>query len=332
MKRFSFLICALLVALLISSCVPQPVAAPTATAPAAPAPTATQAATATPTPELPTPTPVSAYPLTITDAAGRQVTISAQPKAIVSLAPSNTEILYALGLGDRVVGVTKFCNYPPEATQKPQVGGFSDVSVEKVAELQPDLVLAARIHIPEVVPALEKLGLTVVVLDPPDVPGVLEGIALVGRITGAEGQASALIESMQARIDAVSRAVAGRERPRVFWELSNDLWTAGPGSFINDLIERAGGQNIAATGDSPWLQLSSEAVVEADPQVIFLADHPFGESAQTVASRAGWEEVSAVKEGRIVELQDTDIFSRPGPRVVEALELIAKALHPEAFQ
>lgn len=299
--------------------------APAATATPAPVPP-----TATPTPVPPTSTPAP-YPMTITDGAGREVTIEVEPQAIVSLAPSNTEILYALGLGDKVVGVTEYCNFPPEAAEKPKVGGFSDVDTEKVTELAPDLILVANIHVTEVVPALEKLGLTVVVIDPSDIPGVLEGIRLVGKITAQEEEAESLTAGLQERIDAVTKAVEGREKPRVFWELSSDLWTAGPGSFINDLIVRAGGENIAAGAEAPWAQLSNEAIIEADPQVIFLADHPYGETVESVAARPGWGTISAVVNGRIIEVEDTDIFSRPGPRVVDALEMAARALHPDAF-
>ena len=330
MKKARFIpILLLTLALVLSACGPAPTPTPIPpTATPTPVPP-----TPTPTPVPPTPTPAP-FPVTITDMAGREVTIEAEPQAIVSLAPSNTEILYALGLGDRVVGVTEFCNYPPEAQEKPKVGGFSDVNTEKVVELAPDLILAASLHLSEVVPALEKLGLTVVVIDPPDVPAVLEGIELVGKITSREKEAEALTYEMQKRIDAVAEAVKGREKPRVFWELSSDLWTAGPDSFINDLIERAGGENIAAGAESPWVQLSSEAIVAADPEVIFLADHPFGESTETVAARPGWGEISAVVNNCIIELsqEEIDVVSRPGPRVVEALELIARALHPDAFK
>lgn len=310
----------LVLSLALGSCAPAATVTPSV-------PTATPQPTNTPAPtELPSP-----YPMTITDGAGREVTIEAEPQAIVSLAPSNTEILYALGLGDKVVGVTEYCNYPPEAAEKPKVGGFSDVDTEKVTELAPDLILVANIHVTEVVPALEKLGLTVVVIDPPDIPGVLEGIRLVGKITGQEEQAESLTAGLQERIDAVAKAVEGREKPRVFWELSSDLWTAGPGSFINDLIVRAGGENIAAGAEAPWAQLSNEAIIDADPQVIFLADHPYGETVESVAARPGWGQISALVNGRIIEVEDTDIFSRPGPRVVDALELAARALHPDAF-
>jgi len=320
-----------LAVLIAAGCAPKATPTPTFVPPTA-TPTPVPL-TATPTPAPPTPTPTPApFPMTITDMAGREVTIEAEPQAIVSLAPSNTEILYALGLGDKIVGVTEFCNYPPEVAEKPKVGGFRDVNTEKVVEQEPDLILAANIHTAEVVPALEKLGMTVVVIDPPDIPAVLEGIKLVGKITGQEKEAETLTAEMGERIDAVAKAVEGREKPRVFWELSSDLWTAGPGSFINDLIVRAGGENIAAEADSPWAQLSNEAVIEADPEVIFLADHPYGETAESVAARPGWDEISAVVNDRIIEVEDTDIFSRPGPRVVDALEMAAKALHPDAFE
>ncbi|MCX7854908.1 MAG: ABC transporter substrate-binding protein [Anaerolineae bacterium] len=289
--------------------------------------------TATPTSVPPTPTP-SLYPMTVTDMAGREVTIPAEVQRIVSLSPANTEILFALGLGDRVAGVTEFCNYPPEATEKPKVGGFSDVSMEKLLEVQPDLVLVASIHMSQVVPELEKLGIPVLVVDAHDFPGVLESIRLVGKITGAEEAAEALTAQMQERADKVAQAVAGRERPRVYWELDSTLWTVGPGSFVQDLIERAGGQNVAADAEMAWVQLTAEAIIAADPEVIFLADHPYGESAETVKARPGWEKISAVVNGRIVELtqEQGDIVSRPGPRVIDALEIIARALHPDAFQ
>ncbi len=329
MKRVYHLLTLGLVALLLAglvACRPAPTPVP-------PTPTSPPPPTATPTPVPPTPTP-SRYPMTVTDMAGREVAIPAEPQRIVSLAPSITEILYALNLGDRVAGVTEFCNYPPEATEKPKVGGFSDVNMEKLLEAQPDLVLAASIHIPQVVPELEKLGLPVLVVDAHDFPGVLESIRLVGKATGAEEASEALTAQMQERADKVAQAVAGRPRPRVYWELDPTLWTVGPGSFVQDLIERAGGENIAANAEAAWVQLSAEAIIAADPEVIFLADHPWGESAETVRARPGWEKISAVVNGRIVELtqEQTDIVSRPGPRVVDALELIARALHPDAFQ
>lgn len=311
-----------IIAFLVAGCKPAPTPTPTLLPPTP---------TYTPVPPTPTPTP-SPYPMTVTDPAGRQVTIKAEPKAIVSLAPSITEILYALGLEDKVAGVTEFCNYPPEAQTKPKVGGFADVSIEKLLALNPDLVLVSSIHIAQVLPELEKLGLTAVVIDAHDLPQVLDSILLVGKMTGKEKEAKALVAEMQKRMDAVVKAVEGKKKPKVFWELSSDLWTVGPGSFVHDIIVRAGGENIA-TGQ-PYLQLTSEAVISADPEVIILADHPYGETAETVAKRPGWNKITAVKEGRIIELtqEQTDIVSRPGPRVIDALELIAKILHPDAFR
>jgi iron complex transport system substrate-binding protein len=206
------------------------------------------------------------------------------------------------------------------------------MDLEAITELDPDLILAANLHITEVVPALEELGFTVVVIDPPDLMSVLDGIELVAYVTDQEGVADELLAEMRARIDAVTAAVEGLEKPRTFWELSNDLWTSGPGSFVDDLINRAGGMNVAAEADSQWVQLDNESVVAADPEVIFLADHPFGESKETLSERPGWSELSALQEGRVVEIIDTDMFSRPGPRVVDALELAAFALHPDAFE
>jgi iron complex transport system substrate-binding protein len=272
--------------------------------------------------------------MTVADMAGREVKIAAEPQRIISLAPSITEILYALNLGDRVAGVTEFCNYPPEAAEKPKVGGYSDVSIEKVTQLQPDLILVSRILMQQVLPELEKLGFSVIVIDAHDFPGVLESILLVGKATGREKEAEALTAQMQARADAIAKAVAGRSRPRIYWELDPTLWTAGPGSFVQDLIERAGGENIAADAERAWVQLSAETIIAKDPEVIFLADHPYGETKDSVAARAGWDKISAVVSGRIVELtaEQGDIVSRPGPRVIDALELIARALHPDAFK
>ncbi len=329
MKQLTRVLTPLLIALMVvglAAC--GPAATPTPS-PTPPPPTVAP----TPTPVPPTPTPAP-YPMTVTDMAGRELTLAAEPQRIVSLAPSITEILFALGLGDRVVGVTQFCNYPPEATGKPQVGGYSDVSIEKVTEQQPDLILVSSIHMAQVLPELEKLGFTAMVIDAHDFPGVLDSIRLIGKVTHQDEAAEALTAQMQARADAVAQAVAGRPRPRVYWELDPTLWTVGPGSFVQDLIERAGGENIAADADMAWVQLSAEAIIAKDPEVIFLADHPYGETKESVMARPGWEKISAVVNGRIVELtqEQGDIVSRPGPRVVDALELIARALHPDAFK
>jgi iron complex transport system substrate-binding protein len=270
----------------------------------------------------------TAFPQVITDDAGRKVTIERSPTRIVSIAPSNTEMLFALGLDERIVGVDSYSNYPPEAAQKPQVGSYLEPDLERIVAAEPDLILATEAHVGTVLPELDALGLPTVVIEPADLDEVFSSMLLVGTITDMSPRAQHVVCELQARVDAVTQAVAGAPRPRVFFELSPDLYTAGPGSYINDLLSRAGGDNVAAGAGELWPQLSAEAVVSADPEVILLADHEAGITAEQVATRPGWQQVSAVQQGRIVSL-DADLVARPGPRVVDGLEAIAAALHPE---
>jgi iron complex transport system substrate-binding protein len=271
-----------------------------------------------------------AFPLIVTDDAGRQVTIERSPTRIVSIAPSNTEILFALGLEERIVGVDSYSDYPPEATQMPQVGTYLEPDLERVVAAEPDLILATEAHVGTVLPELDALGLPTIVIEPTDLDEVFSGMLLAGTITGVSPRAQQVVCELQARVDAVADAVAGAPRLRVFFELSPDLYTAGPGSFVDDLISRAGGVNVAAGAAELWPQLSAEAVVSADPEVILLADHEAGITAEQVAARPGWQQVSAVQQGRIVSL-DADLVARPGPRVVDGLEAIAAALHPDLW-
>jgi iron complex transport system substrate-binding protein len=316
-KTYCALIIAVILLTVATACGPTPEPQPTST----PAP-----------PPTLTPEP-AAFPLTITDDLGNEVTIEAEPQRIVSMAPNHTQILYTLGLGDKVVGVTEYCSYPPEAQEKPKVGGFSNIDLEQVVGLDPDLVLGTSIHAQSVGPALVERGLKVVLINPEAVDSVLEKIVLVGRVTGREEAATALADELRERIEmTMDKVQKAGNKPRVYWELSNDLYTAGPGSFIDDLITRAGGVNIAADAQEQWPQLNLEALILADPEVIVLADHPYGETAEGVKARPGWADISAVKNDRIVEVLDDDLVSQPGPRVAEALEFVAKALHPELFE
>ena len=199
--------------------------------------------TACASPPTAAPTTAPAVFITVTDDAGRQVTLKGLPTRIVSLAPSNTEVLYALGLGDRVVGVTEYCDYPPEAKQKPKIGGFANIDLEKVIGLDPDLVLATSIHAKTVVSELEKRGITVVVVEPKNVDDVLAKIAFVGKLTGTSENANKLTTQLKSRIDAVTGKVAtAKTKPRVFYEIDKTLFTPGPGSFIDDMITKAGGR------------------------------------------------------------------------------------------
>jgi len=210
------------------------------------------------------------FPLEVVDQAGRTVRVAELPEKIISLAPSNTEILYAIGLGDKLVGVTEYCDYPEEAKQKPQIGGYSTVDIEKVVEIEPDLVLATRIHEGEVIPRLESYGLTVVVLAPKTVEEIIESIDLIGQVTGKGEEASQLTLEMEARVKMITDRTAvlpEEQKPNVFYVLWYDpLTTAGSGSRIHDLIVKAGGNNIA--GDlSDYPDISLETVISMNPQV-----------------------------------------------------------------
>jgi iron complex transport system substrate-binding protein len=274
--------------------------------------------------------------LTVTDQLGRVVTVPANPQRIISIAPSNTEILFALGLGDRVVGVTTYCDYPPEALDKPKIGDFSAPSIEEIVAAAPDLILAANIHKDVVVPRLEDRGLTVVALSPDTVDAVLEAITLVGKVTGKDKEAANLVKSMEDRIKAVTDktdALAEAEKPRIFYVVWHDpLMTAGSGTFMDELIYKAGGTNIAHDLDG-YPDIDLETVIASDPQVI-VAGVGMGEGQdlplQFLMEEDRLKNTEARRNNRIYPM-DMDIIGRPGPRLVDALEQFARFLHPALF-
>ncbi|MEW5932618.1 MAG: cobalamin-binding protein [Bacillota bacterium] len=276
------------------------------------------------------------FPRTITDGTGRQVTIPAQPQRIISLAPSCTEILFALGLGAKVVGVDKFSNYPPEAQNLEKVGGFSDPSVEKIAALKPELILGTGMH-KKVLPQLEALGIPVVLFDPKDVDGVLADIQTVGSLTGATEAAGKLASDVRSRITRVKEkldaSVPGDQRPWVYYEVySEPIMTVGPHTLIHQLIELAGGRNIAYDAQTDYPEFSSEAVIQRNPAVIIFPSF-HGSASLTVdklKARPGWATIAAVKNGRVHPI-DADLISRPGPRIADAVEELAHIIHPDLF-
>ncbi len=296
--------------------------------PATTAPEATLAIT-------PTPTVSPAAAIVLTDGLNRTVTLESPAQRVVSLAPSNTEILFAVDAGLQVVGRDEASDYPAEATVLPTVGGWSGFSQEAIAALQPDLVLAAEITPPELVAALESLGLRVYLLpNPHTLEEMYVNLETVGRLTGHEAEAQTLIEQLRARVAAVDEQVAAiAERPRVYYELDatepTKPWTAGPGSFIDLLIARAGGFNVAANLSGEWAQISLEELLVLDPDIILLGDALYGETPEKVAARPGWETLRAVRNGQVFSFDDT-LVSRPGPRLVDALEALFRVLHPEA--
>lgn len=274
----------------------------------------------------------TAYPLTIEDIAGRRVTLTKRPERIVSLAPSTTETLFAQGLGDRLVGVDQSSNYPAAALDKPKIGTFSQPSIEQIVALAPDLVLAANLHLRSAVSALESRGVIVVVLNPVDLPAVLDSVSLVGTLTDNASAAQQLRGEMEARIAAVEGRLRGvTVRPRAYVEITAKFSAAGPTSYIGDLVVRAGGANIVDDRNAQYPTLGAETIVARDPEVIILTDAGPEVTSATVAARAGWGNITAVKAGRIVAV-DAEVVNRAGPRVVEALEALAKAFHPELFK
>lgn len=273
----------------------------------------------------------SDFPVTVTRSDGVDLTLEGPPQRIVSLDPSATEILYAIGAGEQVVATDLFSNFPEEAAAKARLDAYQP-SAEAILAEEPDLVLMF-VNDTGAVDVLDDLGATVLYLEVPDsLEGVYERIELYGRVTGYRQAAASLVDSMEARADAVLETVASvEEGPRFFHELDPTLFTVGAGSFIGDLYELLKATNIAggAAGDFP--QLTSEAVIASDPEVIILADEEFGQDLETVAGRPGWNVISAVVEGRVHGV-NPDIASRPGPRIVEFLELVATYLYPELFE
>jgi len=294
-----------------------------------PSPSPTPTPTTTPMP-TPTPTPQVKE---ITDDVGRTVVIEGVPERIVSLAPSNTEILFALDLEDEVVGVTDHCDYPEEALDVPSVGGYFTTNLEAIISRDPDIVFTDG-HDP-VCALLEEVGVTMIVLQPSDIAGIFADIELVGEIAGKEAEAEELIDDMKAHMVSICAATSGATgEPTVFYEVdaSNPAqpWTAGSGTFVDTLITLAAGENIAsASGIQGWDTLSLEEIIARDPDMIILGDYPWV-SPEDVIAREGWDALSAVQSGAIYGL-DVDLVSRPGPRIFDGLEEVARIIHPEVF-
>lgn len=285
----------------------------------------------------PTAAPTPA-PQTLTDGLGRQVTLPAAPVRIISLAPSNTELLFAVGAGSQVVGRDEFSDYPTEAKSLPSVGGsMGQYNYEAVASLKPDLVLAAEINTPEQVQALENLDLTVFYLaNPADLDGLYANLELVGAVTGHSQEAASLVGSLRQRVSAVQASLEGTsERPLVYYELDatdpSRPYTLGPGTFIDQLVQQAGGLNAGAKLASSYGQLSLEEILAANPEIILLGDAAYGVTPEQVAARPGWSEIQAVKNGRVHAFDD-NLVSRPTPRLIDGLETLARLIHPEAFK
>ena len=276
------------------------------------------------------------FPLAVTDDLGRNVTISSEPQSIISLAPSNTEILFALELGDRVMAVSEYCNYPLEAQNKIKIGGFSTINIEKVVSLRPDFVLATGGVQEAVVEELGRLGLTVIALNANNIEDVFENIRLVGKAVGQLEAARELRVNLEQRIKAVTdktKDLPDSQRPRVFYEIQYEpLMTAGPG-FIDNLIHLAGGVNIASDAAAKYPVYNLEMLIERNPEVIIISvgHGSIAASVEAVKSRKRWQNVEAVKNNRVYGI-NADLVSRPGPRIVDGIEEMARFIHPELFK
>lgn len=274
------------------------------------------------------------FPVTITDDVGVAVTLDAPPRRIVTFAPSNTEIVFALGLGDRLVGVSgAYDDYPPAAKKIDEIGGAGDFGVdpniEKVVALQPDLLLAISGG-DEWKDRLRALGVPVFTIDATSFDDLLHDIETVGRLTGAAERAHEVTAGMAARAAAVADALAGELPVPCFFEVYfPPLTTVGPNTFIADLLQRAGCDSVSASAKTDYPEWSVEDLVRRSPAV-YLVSSESGVSPAAVERRAGFDAISAVAQGRVL-LIDSDLVSRPGPRVTGGLELLAKALHPKAF-
>ncbi len=273
-------------------------------------------------------------PGTFTDDAGRQVTIDQPPQRIVSHVPSVTEIVYALGLEDRLVAVSDYCEYPPEAKEKPSIGSYFNPSIENIVAMEPDLVLTDG-HSETIVP-LDELGINYLIIDPATIDEIYESIELIGRATGVQAAAEALTKEMRDSVAKITAKVEGAPPVRVIYLIDateiNNPWTAGPGSFPDRLIAMAGGANVAERAGTAWAQLSIEEIIDGDPEVIILptAHGTAFTPKEVFEENAAWRETTAVKEGNIFMI-DGDLVDGTGPRIVQGLEELAKILHPELF-
>jgi iron complex transport system substrate-binding protein len=267
----------------------------------------------------------------VVDDLGRLVAINGTPQRIISLAPSNTEILFALGLGEKVVGVTMYCDYPPEAQEKEKVGGYYGPEIEKIIALEPDLILATDYHRFELIPALEEQGFTVFAVAPQTLDDVLESIQTVGKITDKEQEALELVNEMQSKIEEIEEQTEElEEKPRVFYITWHDpLWTVGKNTWIDDLVSIAGGNNTFSQYFESGAMVEIEWAVFLNPEIIITSSWP---GVYEWAMNSTELEVTAARQSGNVYTCDDNLVQRPGPRLVDGLEWFAYFIHPEIFE
>ncbi|HHV35634.1 MAG TPA: cobalamin-binding protein [Syntrophomonadaceae bacterium] len=271
--------------------------------------------------------------IVVTDDSGTELKLDKYPERIISLTPSNTELLFALGLGERVVGVTTYCDYPQEVNQKVRIGDLKG-NVEEIVALKPDLVIAKAVLNEDVVDKLRKLDVPVLCVDPESIEGIYRSIELISKVTGTDSAGDKLISDIKEQIAAVQQKVADipqEERLKVFIEVGCDpLYTAGGDTYVDELVRLAGGINIA--NDIKGYQMYSlETVVKNNPDVILAADSYYVDVKQEINKRPGWDTIKAVQQGHIISDIDTNLVNRPGPRCAQAVETLAQAIYTDLF-
>ncbi len=272
----------------------------------------------------------SSAKITFTDDSGRKIVLAGPVDRVVSLAPSNTEIVFWLGAEDKLVGVTDFCDYPAAAKKKPKIGDFATPNIEKISEADPQVVLATGGLQDSVVKSLEGLGINVIAFDPTTVEGVLEDIRRTARVLGIEDEASGKLDDLKKRADDVREKAEGLDERKLFFEVYNQpLTTAGKDTLIDSMVGDAGALNTGAAAGGGFPQFSVEQLFNDDPYA-YVAIKGSMQDPQDVSSRPGYDRLTAVKDGRVYVVDD-NIFVRSGPRIVDGLEALAMIVHPEVF-
>lgn len=271
------------------------------------------------------------YPYTFTDSMGNEVVIESEPKKIISVAPSITEIVYALGKGDNLVGRTDYCDYPEEAKAAPSIGSLTDPNIEKIVELKPDVVIASTHFKEDVAKKLSDLGIKIIVInDSENIDGAYESINKVGEILNAKDKAKEVVNSNKEKIEEIKEKVKDAEAPKAYYVVGfgkNGDFTATGDTFTGEMLELAGGNNIAK--DATLWSYSLEKIIENDPEYIIISKN-YGMKDEFIATE-GYKELSAVKNNKVFEIDD-NLVSRQGPRIAEGVEALAKILHPNLFQ
>ena len=267
------------------------------------------------------------YPMQLKDGTNTAVTLKSEPKRIVSIVPSVTEMVYAVGLGDRLVGVTQWCTYPEEAKKLPKVGDVN-INIEAVLALKPDLVVADVSMSSATIEKLRELGVPLLAVNARNISEMMDALVLLGTAGGKGNEARILAETLKDRVEKVKKSVASaKAKPSVFVEIWNEpLMTAGSDTYVHELITIAGGRNIAGK-TTGWPMFSAEAVIAENPDLILLTNFNRDEAM----GRKAWASLSAVKSGNVVEF-NPDLLVRACPRLIDGLEMLAKLLHPELFR